>query len=1072
MTRSQSLPHLLHEVMRLSAAHPLDRKLLVCQTPAQGRELLRALAAAGTPWIGWEVTSLRSLATELIALELARTGARVADEFDLLALTDAAIDRCILRGAAGPFGAATEGAYRDAIRHSLEQLRMGGIAPDDIHRACAGAEPKLAAIAEILADYETLLAESRMLDRAAVLARAAAAVESGAAAIPDARLYLLPGQAARGVAAALVRALMGDAGAEVVASDAVLGLPVPDGLLWPAAEEQGIGPLSPLHQRPDVTGRAPADASLVGAEPPTHAQIEAFATDPPEQLPLAAPPPPPTLELFAAATPMDELREVLRRVVSRGIPWDQVEIVATDSEVYGATLDGMARRLELPVTYAGGLDASRTRVGRAVGRYLRWIADGFQAGVLREMLEAGDLAPPRESDLSGAALARRLRRLRVGWGYDRYLPAIDQALSALDEPGSATSREGEIEEVLVARERERGELHALRALLEPILTATAPLPNRGAAAELRVSPAAIARGVLAFLDSVPSPDAGEGATRKLMRDRLSRVAAALTRETSGDGAIAIVRAQVATRVAPAAGEGLATWTSAPGRLHLSDLTTGGLAARPHTFVVGLDSGRAGSVAIDPLLTDADRELLNGALGASAAPLPSSAERLAEKRFRLAAVLARLRGEITLSYSAWDATEGRAVAPAQELLQAHRLRSGVPTANYRDLREAMGPLASAVPAEGRALDDADLWLAALADGRLLLRGETVVRSVYGALDRGLRAAAERAGPTVTAYHGRVMLLPPVDPAGSRPVFSASRLETLGTCPRRFFYQYVLGVTPLRDPEWDPDVWLDAMERGSLLHAVFERALRETREAGIEYETEDFELAALRVLELEVQRTRGSTPPPSRAVFEAELVDLREDVLAWVYMIRRDGPEWLEVELKFGPESTPVEIPVGGESIAIRGSIDRVDRVAGGGVKIVDYKTGKSKRYLWNEPFSGGRRIQHVIYSLAAERLLDVEVEGMEYHFPARRGHGTIVRYDRARLARGREVLETLFEIASGGVFVATEDRHDCTFCEFADACRARVDEHRKVTSAVADWAKDVGAALPEYALLLALRASDD
>ena len=55
-------PHLLVSLGEATLAHPFDRKLLVCRRPAEGRELLRALAAAGVGWVGWEPVTLRSIA--------------------------------------------------------------------------------------------------------------------------------------------------------------------------------------------------------------------------------------------------------------------------------------------------------------------------------------------------------------------------------------------------------------------------------------------------------------------------------------------------------------------------------------------------------------------------------------------------------------------------------------------------------------------------------------------------------------------------------------------------------------------------------------------------------------------------------------------------------------------------------------------------------------------------------------------------------------------------------------------------------------------------------------------------
>ena len=126
----------------------------------------------------------------------------------------------------------------------------------------------------------------------------------------------------------------------------------------------------------------------------------------------------------------------------------------------------------------------------------------------------------------------------------------------------------------------------------------------------------------------------------------------------------IVQRAIETRVTPE-DEDEAGWTSTPGRLHFSDLRSGGLTGRAHTFVVGLDASRvAANAGVDPILTDRARRDVLG--------LPTLRERAAVRRFELAELLARLRGSVTLSFAAWDATEGRAVPPAMEMLQALRL----------------------------------------------------------------------------------------------------------------------------------------------------------------------------------------------------------------------------------------------------------------------------------------------------------------------------------------------------------------------------------------------------------------
>lgn len=1034
MMRSPSVSHLIAEVARATRENPGERKLLVGHTLAQGRELLRALALAGTPWMGWEVTTPRTLAYDVVLLDIARKGEARADEFDLIAVADEAIDAVEERGEAGPFGGTTGSAgYRDAIRRTLDSLRSGGVTPDQLRRARPG-DAKILALATMLAEFEKGLRLHRIQDGPELMRLAADALENGRGKVPGGRIFILGGHSLRGPGGRFLRALLAAEHVHLLGTDPVIGLPIPETILW-SQPEQSTGPLSCLHAPSLATER-------------------------------------PRVELFAAATPTDELREVLRRVLAQEIPWDRVEILTTDSVTYGAALDALARRLEIPVTYSRGLDSRRTRAGRAVEAYLRWIAEDFPADTLRGMLESGDVAPPSGFDeVSGAALARRLRRLKIGWGRDRYLQVIDRAIADAQTPGEV-DEDSDPEELELRALRDRRELAALHALVDRLLAATPHSARRNGRLS-PTTPSALAGGVLAFLELVPnSSEMSERTIRKVLGERLGRMREVLTRQTAWEAAIAIVRTNIVTRIAPAGEGGLAPWISTGGRLYLSDIATGGLSLRPHIFVVGLDAGRvAGATGLDPLITDADRLLIATTSRDPVPPIGTTGQRVTEGRHALAATLARLRGKITLSYSAWESAEGRSISPAPELLQALRLRSGDEALTYDALRDELGPLAGAVPTGAGLLDSDDVWLDAISNGRVLRAGTDVVRSVFRGLDRGLRAQESRRSAEVTAYDGLVPPRPELDARAAGTVFSASRLQTLGTCPRSYFYQYVLGVKPTEDPVLDPDVWLDAMHRGNVLHAIYERTLTEARRDSLSYEDERFAQLALEIMDAEAAGALRHSPPPSQAILEAELLELREEVLTWVAMIRRDRPDWMAVELRFGPGAAEAVVETAAGPIRVRGAIDRVDRVPGG-LRIIDYKTGGFAKYRVRRPFNGGRRIQHVLYTLAAEQILGEPVAAMEYQFPTRKGQMRRFVYGSHALARGSRVLDALLEMAAAGHFVATEECKDCSYCDFARICRARSDDWGKVTSERATWSKEMGMGLPEYARLAILRGIDD
>lgn len=1024
-------PAVLRALEGVTVSYPLDRKLLVCPSMGIGRELLRALAGRGCSWVGWEITTPRRLALDLAGGGLASPGAAVADEFDEEAAVDAALDAVVSNPTYASLRELAEApGFRRAVGNAIGALRLAGIGAGRLRESRSSNGLVRDLLAAVLDGYDARLADEGLVDTAEVLARAADAVGSSSpGALDRTRVHLAPGLTTRGVGGRLVRALL-DAGALPLTADPVAG-PEPAGVLW--VTEGPPGPPGPM-------GRLLADA------PP--AAADGSSGDAPD------------LELFAASGPAEEVREVLRRVMDSELQWDEVEIVATDPVVYGGALHALAERLDIPVSFAVGLPVERTRTGRAAAAYFRWIQGGFPADVIRRLLEAGDLRPTAGGP-PPAQLARRLRQLRIGWGRGRYLPAVARALEATERPAVPRRHESDAD----ARERvarERDQLLALQAILEPILRATPAVDPLDPGSTL--SPADLAAGLRSFLELVPPSDGPSGTARERMLGVASRVAARLDRPTTPAAAIAVLRRHLEIRVPAPRREGSAPWTSSGGHLHLSDIEHGGLTARRATFVVGLDAERfPGAGLQDPLLLDSQRRALD------ADALPTSADRLAATRFRMAAMLARLRGKVTLSYSAWDPIEAREVAPASMLLQAFRLAERRPTATFGDLREHLGDAASAVPAAG-ALDAADVWLRTLSEDGLLLDGEVVVRSAFPALGRGFAARRQLEGDIATPHHGLIAARPDrLDPRRNPDlVMSASGLQDLGECGLRYFHKYVLGIRVPDDPELDPDVWLNAMDRGRLLHSVYERALREARERDVPTADPRFRALALEALEDEAAMMRRDLPPPGESVWTREMVELREDVRSFVTMVADAGAPWEALELRFGfAGEPPAVLELDGGSVRLRGAIDRVDRERGGLV-VIDYKTGGTERYERKHgTFHGGRRLQNVLYSAVAGTLLGSDVERMEYHFPTRKGENEIIGYTGEELRRGLGLVERLLDMIAGGQFLPTDNPDDCRFCDYAPVCRHSAVGWDRITPR-ADWASERLETLPELAALRDVR----
>ena len=99
---------------------------------------------------------------------------------------------------------------------------------------------------------------------------------------------------------------------------------------------------------------------------------------------------------------------------------------------------------------------------------------------------------------------------------------------------------------------------------------------------------------------------------------------------------------------------------------------------------------------------------------------------------------------------------------------------------------------------------------------------------------------------------------------------------------------------------------------------------------------------------------------------------------------------DTDLETLSQDDPIVVDIGGGlAIRIAGRIDRLDQVDSQRFEIVDYKTGRYWQQDWTGTFSGGRRLQHALYGLAAAELLrrthrNAVITGAQYYFPSAKG----------------------------------------------------------------------------------------
>ena len=260
---------------------------------------------------------------------------------------------------------------------------------------------------------------------------------------------------------------------------------------------------------------------------------------------------------------------------------------------------------------------------------------------------------------------------------------------------------------------------------------------------------------------------------------------------------------------------------------------------------------------------------------------------------------------------------------------------------------------------------------------------------------------QAAPARAATAGAV----PVWPSGQLTL-SASQLATYDDCPLRYAYQYVLRA---RD---EPGVHAGL---GSLVHTVLERFLDPHAEEPVPHTLEGLSQVADEVWDDGIARYRPQAEQARR--------DFVSMLASWWKTEGQARPEVLAVERRF-------EIPVGPHRLA--GSIDRIDRAAGGaGVRVIDYKTGKSEP----RPGDVDDDLQLAIYHLAATRDPDLAALGppvqLELHYlRSMRTYAQPLREDHAARTEER-VLEVADRILAEEFEPSVHA--NCRTCSFHRLC---------------------------------------
>jgi ATP-dependent helicase/nuclease subunit B len=324
-------------------------------------------------------------------------------------------------------------------------------------------------------------------------------------------------------------------------------------------------------------------------------------------------------------------------------------------------------------------------------------------------------------------------------------------------------------------------------------------------------------------------------------------------------------------------------------------------------------------------------------------------------------------------------------------------------------------------------------------------------VDDALARGAEVVRQRATGEFGRFAGRLegVAARLVSEHLDRHVASATALEQYLDCPHAYLMRHVLRVSRIDNPE--ELLHISPLERGSLVHDVLDRWLRQRIAAGAPRSEEAWSqdavaaLATMTHAALDDAEHRGVTGHQllwsvDRPRIAADLADF---VARDTDRRRRHAlvPDATELAFGFASGLPELDIPVGrGRRLRIRGFVDRVDVASDGAVYVADYKTGRvSSRYrdLAHDPLGGGLRLQLPIYGLAArQRHGGAPRVHAEYWFITHEGRGERIVHELTDEVheRLRDVLRLIVDGISGGLFpMRPPDKPSYGYvrCEYCD-----------------------------------------
>jgi len=414
-----------------------------------------------------------------------------------------------------------------------------------------------------------------------------------------------------------------------------------------------------------------------------------------------------------------------------------------------------------------------------------------------------------------------------------------------------------------------------------------------------------------------------------------------------------------------------------------------------------------------------------------------------EQIKLLHLLLNLEGKKYLFFSCFDTLNNQEQAPASLLLQLYRLSHQNWEISYEEFSNSLGEMKKLIPVDKTEfLDEGGVFL--YFSNKEKRDMQPFLQKKYGDYVEGIKADTQRKIGGFNSYNGKVnVTAQKIDPRQNRGiVISSSKLERIAICPYLYFLNDILKVKKPEEMEYEPVQWMNPLERGLLLHQIYEifyRRLIENSQVAFEPPSYAKHWQVLeKIAEECLEEKRKYLAPPGELIYQAEKREILESCKIFLTgeekYYKGQVPQYFE--LAFGTRDNEHEVlgkvrsveltTPSGEKISFQGKIDRIDKMSDGTYRIIDYKTGGSVNYKRDKPYRHGEQLQHALYAVSLKRILEkkllvknVTISESGYYFPTEYGRGNLILYKQKNANKVLEIVEILLNIISQGVFPMTQ-----------------------------------------------------